>query len=238
MLRIAICDDMIDITSQLEEMIIDLCKKHNVEVDIDVFFSGRELLNYIENGSSFDLIFLDIEMELVDGIQTGKAIRETIKDDDTQIAFISGKPQYAMELFQIRPINFLIKPLLIEEVEDVLLTSIRLNNTRNKYFIYKKGRSYHKIKLKDILYFESDSRKVKIFTKNGVDSFYSLMDDIYHDTNNSGFLYIHKSYIVNTIHIKSYMYDKVILTNDMELPISQSKRKSIRDRLLIYFLFD
>lgn len=231
MLKIAICDDIIEITSHLEDIIFEISKKNLINVDIEVFFSGYDLLRYINNGNDFDLIFLDIEMENINGIQVGNEIREFIGDNDTQIVYISGTNKYAMDLFKIRPFDFLVKPLDLDKVEDVFLTYLRTND-KNTYFSYQKGRAYNRVEIKDIMFFEGNNRKVNIVSKDCTDSFYGSINEVYENVNNIGFIYIHKSYIVNTLYIKHYMYDKVILFNDKELPISQSRRKSIRGKLL------
>lgn len=234
MLRIAICDDIKSITSQLEDILIELGKKHSVQIDIDVFYSGSMLIEYLVMGNSFHLIFLDIEMENVDGIQAGLKIRNDMEDDDTQIAYISGKSSYAIDLFQIRPIDFIVKPLQMENVEEVFLNAIRITNSKNSYFKYKKGHSYNKIEAKNILYFEGDNRKINIITKDDVnsDSFYGSMDDVYEQVKDLGFLYIHKSHVVNNRYIKSFKYDQIIMSNGAELSVSQSKRKGVREKLI------
>lgn len=231
MLKIAICDDVIEITSQLENMIIEISEKHLIDVSIEVFFSGDDLLRYIKNKNNFDLIFLDIEMGTLNGIQVGNEMRESIGDNDTQIIFISGTTKYAMDLFKVRPFDFLVKPLNLNKVEHVFLTYLKVND-KNPYFSYKKGRAYNRVEIKNIIFFEGNNRKVNIVSKDGVDSFYDSMNEVYENVKYMGFIYIHKSYIVNTLYIKHHLYDKVILFNDKELPISQSRRKSIRDKLL------
>ncbi len=69
-------------------------------------------------GEYFGLIFLDIEMQYVNGIEAGKIIREKMKDELTKIVYISGSDNYAMELFQVRPLDFLIKPISKDYWED------------------------------------------------------------------------------------------------------------------------
>lgn len=233
MLRIAICDDIKSITSQLEDILIELGKKHSVQIDIDVFYSGSMLIEYLMMGNSFHLIFLDIEMENVDGIQAGLKIRNDMRDENTQIAYISGKSGYAMDLFQVRPIDFIVKPLKMENIEGTFLTALRIINSKDSHFKYKKGHTYNKLEAMDIMYFEGNDRKINIITKEGMvfDSFYGSMDDVYEQIKDLEFLFIHKSYVVNNLYIKSYKYDKVIMANNMELSISQSKRKAVREKI-------
>lgn len=232
MLKIAICDDVAEIVRHIESMLKIVEKKHSFNLQTYGFFSGAALLKDISEGNSFDLIFLDIEMDNINGVEVGLEIRNKLKDDNSQIAYISGKTDRAMKLFQVRPIDFLVKPLNIDKIEEVVLITSRLVNDASKYFRYKKSQEYHKIRVKDILYFEGENRKVNIVTKDHTDSFYGSMNDVYKESKSLDFLHIHKSYIVNKAYIKSYKYDEVIMTNDSSLPISQSRRKSIRGELL------
>ncbi len=85
MFRIAICDDDQAIGSQIEKVLLKYSKTACLEIDITVFYSGEELYRYIESGHGFDLIYLDIEMELMDGLEVGKRIRNVMKDHKTEI---------------------------------------------------------------------------------------------------------------------------------------------------------
>ena len=99
MVKIAICDDEQAICSQIENILLDHSKRTCLEIDIEVFYSGEKLYSYIESGHGFDLIYLDIELELMSGIEVGKKIRNTMKDHKTEIVYISGKNGYDRQLF-------------------------------------------------------------------------------------------------------------------------------------------
>lgn len=232
MLNIAICDDFIEITNQLEDFLVELSKKYSTEVDIDIYYSGEELLKALLNDVSYDVIFLDIELDLIDGIKVGKKIREEFENEYTKIVYISAKESYAMELFQIRPIDFLVKPLVIEKVESVFLTALKLIEKTNSCFLYKTGQCSNKVQIKDILYFESDNRKVNIITTKGTHTFYGILDEISEQVASFNFIRIHKSYLINYEHIMTFQYDQVIMSNDIILPISQANRKDIRKQIL------
>lgn len=233
MLNIAICDDFIEITNQLEDFLLELSKKHSTEVEIDIYYSGEELLKALYNDSLYDIIFLDIELDLLDGIQVGKKIREEFENEYTKIAYISAKESYAMELFQIRPIDFLVKPLVIEKVESVFLTALKLIEKTNRYFIYKTGQYSNKVQIKDILYFESDNRIINIITTKETPTFYGILDEISEQVADFDFLRIHKSYLINYEHIMTFQYDQVVMSNGKILPISQTNRKDIRKQILL-----
>lgn len=108
MLRIAICDDEITICSHIENIIMEYSKYFVIKV----FYTGEQLVDYIEQGNKFDLIFLDIELNLLNGIQVGKKIRQDMNDYITKIVYISGKNCYDRELFDVQPLNFIPKPII------------------------------------------------------------------------------------------------------------------------------
>lgn len=232
MLRIAICDDEKIICTQLEDMLSDIGKIINQEVETDVYYSGEELCNYLYNDNRYDLIFLDIELYQINGVEVGKRIRNELYDELTQIVYISGNESYAMELFEIRPLNFLIKPFTKEKIESVLLKALKLLDKENSFFEYKNGNVTFSVLIKDILYFESHGRKVNITLSNETKSFYGKLSTVEEQINNQGFIMIHKSYLINLNHCIEYTYEYVKMSNQEILTISQNNRKLVREKLM------
>ncbi len=131
MFRVAICDDEKTICSQIEKVILDYQKDCAEEIDVLTFSSGEELHKIIKDGQAFDLIFLDIELDKLNGIEVGKIIREELNDNITQIVYISANKDYAMELFENRPLNFLVKPICCEKIIKNLNVAINLHKNSN-----------------------------------------------------------------------------------------------------------
>lgn len=229
MFRIAICDDEQAIGSQIEKILLLYSKRACLEVDITVFYSGEELYKYIESGHGFDLIYLDIEMELMNGLEVGKRIRNTMKDHKTEIVFISGKDGYDRQLFAVQPLHFIPKPINPKMViEDLNLAMLRADKLGG-IFTYKKTIETHKVPIKDIIYFESMDRELRIVTINSEDIFYGTIQQIFESVAKYQFIKIHRSYIVNYIHIAIFKYDEVTMSNGIRLPISQSRKKEVRE---------
>lgn len=99
MIQIAIADDENTVCSQTERDLLQIAEELHIQVEIDVFYSGRQLCDHIKDGKIYDVIFLDIEMDDVSGLMASEYIRKTMQDDGVQIVYISGKTQYAMKLF-------------------------------------------------------------------------------------------------------------------------------------------
>ncbi|MBQ4530917.1 MAG: response regulator transcription factor [Lachnospiraceae bacterium] len=232
-INIGICDDEKVLCTQLEETLAEILTKEKVEYEIEVFWTGKSLCESMKE-MKYDLIFLDIELPDMDGIAIGNYIRETLHDERVQIAYISMKGEYALRLFDFRPINFLVKPLDWEKVKKVIDKYLVLAENGMQLFTYKKKFQYYKISLEDVLYFENKGRKIHIHTLDGKqdDEFYGSMEDVYSKIKRNQFLFINQSFIVNFRYISRYKYEFVELVNGKELPVSQSRRPTIRTRYL------
>ena len=231
-LRIAICDDNTQMCSQLEDIILQYRETTLKQIEVCVFYSGESLFNFFADGEYFDLVFLDIELSTLNGVAVGEKIRSELGNETTQIVYISGKDSYAMALFETRPLNFLLKPIepyqVIKEIEKVIKISAKCND----FFEVKNGRSIIKLPLNQIMYFESNGRKICLTATDQKYDFYGKLSDIKEQLSNSDFISIHKSYFVNYLYISQYHYNYVVMSNKVSLHISQSHRNKVRDIVL------
>lgn len=234
MFRIAICDDEPAICSQIENIIINYSAENKAKIEVQVFYSGEELYEFLEEGQQFDMLFLDIELKMMNGIEVGRKIREELDDQIIQIVYISGKDSYYRDLFDVRPMHFLPKPIEAMEVIKDIRLAMKLTDKFGGIFIYKKGHETYKIGVKTILYFVSDNREVKMVTTEGEELFYGKLDDVFEQVAKYHFMYIHKSYIVNYFYVTKFRYDEVTMSNLENLPISQARRKEIRELQIKY----
>ena len=230
MIRAAICDDENNVCSVIEKMLSKAAFELNFQIQTDVYYTGERLCERLEAGEYYDIIFLDIELECKNGVEVGHFIRSKLVNDTVQIAYVSGKIHYAMELFKISPIDFLVKPIEYGQLYDVMSKLLRIKKIYADVFSYKVGHDTYNEKIQNILYFESKDRKVRIFTLNNkTDEFYGSLDDIYQQLKDFGFVSIHRSYLINYNNVESFKYESVTMLNGKELQISQSKRKYLRD---------
>lgn len=232
MLRFAICDDDSVICGQLERMLEKISQNFSKKIDVDVFFSGEKLYQIICDGAFFDIIFLDIELPQINGIDVGKKIRDEMHDETTKIVYISGKDSYAMDLFDVRPLNFLIKPIQMEKLEEVLRKALMLIERNNHFFEYQHLHVTYKVPIKDIIYFESIGKKVKMVLLNESREFYGKLSAVEKQLSNQDFLSIHKSYLINFAHAIEYQYDHMRMSNKVILSVSQINRKAVRNRIM------
>lgn len=190
MIQIAICDDDEMFCHHLEGMIRASGLISEESLLTEVFFDGESLCDYIERENSFDIIFLDIQMERMDGIFAGKEIRNRIADEDVQIIYVSAKESYAMELFEIRPMHFLIKPVGEEELHKILTKALHLLKKISNMFSYQINRQQYYVAMKKIWYFEVRNRQIVIHTRDGQITYYGRMAGVIEQVRGHRFLQI------------------------------------------------
>lgn len=232
MIKIAICDDNNEICSFIETILIEYFQNKLELFSIDVFYSGQDLISHINTVANFDIIFLDIELNDTNGIAIGKKIREDFEDDITKIIYISGNKEYAIDLFEISPINFLIKPFTKEKVLYNLKKCIYKINKDNKLFYYKQHKIIQREYFKNIIYFESAGRKIKLVTENKEEYFYDRIQNIYQKLKNEQFINTHNCYIVNYNYIRKVTLNNIILYNEKIIPLSRSKKDEALGKIL------
>ncbi len=233
MFRILICDDELDVCNQIEQAFKRYAEKREEDIHIEQFYSGESLIQYMENNSqkNVDLIFLDIKLPGMTGVKVGKLLREKLENEKVQIVFISAYEQYAMQLFQIRPFDFLLKPVNENAVIKIFEKYIRLFVRQQEYFEYKIGKSTEKILSSEIMYFECLGRKKCIVTPKERIYFYGNIKDIRKAIHSKHFWTVHNSFIINTQYVKAYKENEIVMCNDQVIHISNTYKKEIKRKI-------
>ena len=231
MINIAICDDNVFTTTQIENLITSFMKHKNVEYNIDVYFDGSTLLNGCSTTCVYDLAFLDIEMR-VDGITVARKMRE--KSYDTVIIFISAYTSDCQELFEVEPLRFVQKPIDQVRFNEYLELALKKIISEKKIYSFMFKHKRFSILVKDIIYFESRLHTIIIHTVNG-DMYQSgKLNDIENkfQEGQHNFLRIHQSFFVNLHYIQALSFSEVNLYDGTYLKISENRRKMVREQYL------
>lgn len=228
MIRIAIVDDADVICESLEKFLANFSKNNAINIEFESFYSGKEIMNTL-NEKYFDCIFLDIEIGCMNGIDVSRYLRENLKNNTTEIIYISSHSQYAIDLFEFDPITFLLKPIEQEKLIRAFEKFLKRMKINEEVFAFKNGRYIYRIPLKEIIYFESNDHKIILHTIKRDYVFYDKMDRLVCLLEKQRFLSVHKSFLVNSKHIQKYEYENIIVDNGKMIPIAQSKRKNIRE---------
>lgn len=226
-MKILICDDDVLFGQTLEKHLERYEITENKDFTIRVVNSGEEAWKNLTT-ESWDVLFLDIEMPLVDGVTIGVRVREQLKNYSLKIVYVSSNSSYAMDLFKINTFDFLIKPVEYHDVSGVLDKLFQCMDRSGEMYVYQKKGQRVRCRIEDILYFESDLKKTIIVTNDRKDEFYSSLSTVYNDLKDKDFFFCHRSILVNYNRVLEFYYDRLVLDNKEVLEISQAKRKEVR----------
>lgn len=237
MFYIAVCDDEEYFRTREEQLIMKYMDIKGYHYKIEIFKSGDEILNLGNGISKFDMIFLAINREGIDGIETAKRIRRVTKD--IYIVFVTAFVTYALEGYKVDAVRYLLKDdkHLEKAMYECLNTIIyKMNYEKYKHtFEFQEGAV--ELYYEDILYVESNLHKLIFHMAiNDTDRYtiyekLDIMDELLHE---AGFCRIHKSYLVNLKYVESIERYKVRLMNGLCLGVSKSRYLNARNELVCY----
>lgn len=225
MLSIGICDDSQDNRQSLRWLLESILEGKNIEHTIFEFSSGETLLQWDQkHPNEIDLLFLDIEMGSVNGMETARQLRE--KHSALQIVFVTGFSDYVFDGYRVGALGYLMKPAKRDQLEEILSRFlVKLCQDAQAVYSCRDGDSWFRIPYKEILYFESDRRKVNCVTQNRTYSFYGKLDEVAQELEGLGFVRIHQRYLVRSAAIRQLCGSEVQV-GDTTLPISRSYHAS------------
>ncbi len=236
MISIALCDDETKYLDFYETKINEIANKHHLLVDIIRFKNGESLLFYLEdNPNKFEIIYLDILIDGMTGIETAMQIRKF--NEFAKIIFLTSTESFVYNAFEAKASNYLIKSLHDDKFETVFLSTVKsLNRFLTKEVIrFKSQQEEIAFNLSDITHFESFKRLVIVNTSNKeVHEFYYKLSDLIVGLQDKGFILTHRSYLVNLAYIKTISTNELTLKNNVIIPISRNLLKSVKHSFIEY----
>lgn len=221
MMSIAVCDDNQENRQSLCWLLESVLEHRTMEHKIYGFSSGETLLSWMEkHRNEIDLLFLDIEMGKLSGMETARKLR--VDNDVLQIVFVTGFSDYVFDGYGVGALDYLLKPAKREQVEAILSRTLakQCKDARRIYSCHN-GDIWYRIPYKEILYFESDRRKVNCVTSQRRYEFYGKLDEVAQELSGSDFVRIHQRYLVRADAIRQICGHEVQIGADT-LPISRS----------------
>ena len=239
MLRLAVCEDCEMQTDVILELLaIYQAKRANIFFEINSFLSGEELLESLKQGKKFDLMLLDILMPGIDGIELAQEIRES--DDDVILLFITATKNFAIEAFQVYASNYIVKPVIEDNLFPILDRLIPLcNKDKDQYFTFSTTERTVKIPFSSIVSVELLNRKPSVCLESGTvltgkflrANFNDLVEPLLRDER---FFHAHKSYVVNLSHALELSSNSFVMKNKALIPIARRNYAEAKSRYLNY----
>ena len=232
MIKVAIVDDDINVCFKIEEYILSYAAAISESFDVETFQSGEKFLEYWDEQCQFDLIFLDIELYNLNGIEVGSILRKIKENYKVQIIYISAKNTYVMKLFQNRPFDFIVKPVNKEKIWSVLSDYVKEFIFTKFYYKYTINRKEYSILVDNIIYIQSNRKKLLINTSKETIEIYGKLDDEIKKLPENLFLRIHRCYAVNVNFISGFSPEEITLINGEKFSISKTFQDKVSEKLL------
>jgi len=232
-LRIAVCDD----EKLIRDTIAERIKKLYPFYEILKYKNGEKLL---EDTIESDIVFLDIQMDGMDGIETAKCLRK--RNKKIILIFLTAWEEYVFQAFDVEAFHYLIKPLRKEKFYQVLEAAINKveeiqgamqKKREEKSILVKVGTSSQKIYLDEIIYAEIYNRKVTLYTTTKNIEFYAKMSNLEQELGED-FVRPHRSYLVHLRYVSKYCATDITLENGTVILLAKQKYKEFVKRYMKY----
>ena len=226
-MKIAICDDDYGICKELESILQMVLQEPNA---ICLYNEGEGLLKDFSNGYVFDIIYLDIELSGLNGMEVGQVLREQVEKQNLDLIFISQKSSYCEQLFDLEPRRFYRKPFDREKIiKDLKILIKELTEHRQSVWYEEDGREY-RLFLQDVLYMEAESKKITVYDKNGNKIVLKKTLNEWEEAfRKEHFVRCHRSFLVNLNYVKAYSRKEFEMINDAKVPIGRKYEKATRE---------
>lgn len=214
-LKVAICDDEMRVVQEVRRGLEIL----RPDCDIVEFHSGMELLR---SRQKFDVIFLDIEMPQVDGMKTAAALREA--GCNSFLVFLTSHTEMMQEAFWVRAFRFLVKPVNMEKLREVLL-AVTQEMSKEESVVLNKGGKTVRFRLRDIVYIEAYGDGVYIHDRDGeVYDMACQLKGLMKELGDEYFFRIHKSTVVSFQYVKMIEQDGTVVLSKGSISLKASRR--------------
>lgn len=236
MLRIGICDDALPARMLLRAALERALERRHSDAEFFEFSGGEGLLRWLDShAGELDLVFLDMEMGQLGGMETARRLRAL--DETLQLVFVTGYSEHVFDGYAVGALGYLLKPPKPEQLDGVLERACAaLCRDADAVFVCRSGETLYRIPKRNILYFVSDRRQVRCVTNTREYVFYAKLDEVERSAGD-GFVRIHQRYLVRAQAVERMDGAQVFL-GDTALPVSRERRAAALAALARSYLED
>ena len=231
-MRIAICDDDKNDIQKLTRLLEKYDEKKHIGFSVWEYESGTKLLKGMKDGDDADIVFLDINMDDLDGLTVAKRIREKL--EDVPIVLVTAYLNYALDGYKVKASRFLIKDDLentfVECMDHICGELLR----KSKDIMFSCVEGDVRLKASDIVLVESSAHKSIIHLQDQSYQIYEKLETLEEKLKGFGFLRAHKSFIVNMGHIRSINSYVMTLDDGRQISVPKARYKQVRQEYALF----
>ena len=231
-MKIAVCDDSRKDRGSLIRLLREYEQSKGKEFEIAQYDCGEALLENNVYLQSCQIIFLDINMTHLSGLETAAAIKNLYPK--ILIVLVTAYMNYVLDGYKVRASRFLVKDDLsisITECMDALVEEIE-QESRIIEFPFVEGKI--RLKVNDIIYIETDRHKNVFYTKEGRYNIYKKLDVIEEELRDFGFVRIHLSFLVNMRYIRKISSYVLTLTTGKEISVPKTRYAEVKKQYILF----
>ncbi|MBD5134741.1 MAG: response regulator transcription factor [Lachnospiraceae bacterium] len=235
-INIAVCDDEQESLERILKELYRVASKLKITIETFPYSDENKVVDLIYNNKEdFDILFLDIDMPNISGLEVAKKLRE--KKSDIILIFISSYEQYVFESIEYNPFRYIRKNRIGKELFlAVKAAHLRLEEMKDTYIVVKTEDSEARIKHSDIMYFETVERKIGIHLSNGeMLAVRKTIKELCEELNDENFIRIHSGCVANAKYIDKFSSYDITLDNGEHLIVSRTRVKNVKTALMNFW---
>lgn len=231
MIKIAIVDDQDKYLNILKSQIEKICFDKSFEFKIELFKSGNDFLHYSDNNEKFNILFLDIDMPGINGIDLSRKLY--FDEKNTIIVFVTSHSELMAEAFGINVYSF-IKKEEIETKLPVIFNTLLNILGQMKNIVLKTEVGYTSFSISSIVAISLETRKLYLYLNNNekIRIYEHNLSEIAKKLDDRYFIYANRSLLINLHYTKSIQRDQIFTTNNLSFEISKYRKKEIENNFL------
>lgn len=231
MIQVAIVEDDADDARTERNFIEKYAASSKEEIRISEFRNGSGIVDHYQ--ACYDIIFLDVEMSGMNGIETAREIRSV--DRDVIIVFITNVARYAIKGYEVQALDYILKPLRYEAFAQKLRHIARLVEAKgtDQSIVIRSDNTLQRLLVSDIQYVEVTAHTLIYHTENGSLSARGALKEVEAKLPQAQFCRCNKCFLVNLRHVRT-IKDGMVLVGKDYLPISRSLRKTFVTEVVNY----
>lgn len=227
---IAVCDDLESERIALARMVQSYARRQGLSVQLRLFSSGESLLSALQEPAPIHLLFLDIYMPGLSGVETARRIRAS--GSEVSIIFATTSQDHGLDSFQVQASDYLVKPFQEKDVFSCLDWFFsHIPEPLRPLAVYSEG-EWQKLPLSSILYIDVYDHQSRIHSTRGLIVARRGLDDLESAIDSRDFLRCHRSFLVNLNHVESIEGNDFRMDDQSLVPISSANAARIRGQFI------
>lgn len=229
-MKAAVCDDEKIFHKELSVLLRRYMVTRNIEIYTDYYENGEE---FLKSKWEYDIIFLDYQMDGINGLETAEKLRET--NTDSIIIFISAYPAAALDAYEVKTFRFLAKPIDEAKLFKALDDYLKSINRDNLLFLNTHENNY-KIKMSEIIYLEGDGKYTTVRTEKQSFRIRLNLKQLEQKLPHSKFIRCSKSFVVGYSHISNHNSSEIIFDNGEKAKIGAHYAAKFKTEFQYYIM--